>query len=59
MEYKSHLRAGAVTSILRRLERIQVLVNDGRVSNCIDSLEPCCNASCVSIATAMGFTQAK
>ena len=43
MEYKSHIWAGALTSNSRYFARIQerakVLVNDGSISNSIDSLE--------------------
>ena len=53
MEYNSHVWAGASRSVLKLLDRVQerakVLINDNRVSNCIDSLEHRRNVACVSL----------
>lgn len=53
MEYNSNIWAGAsayvLTFFLRIQEGAKVLIKSSRVSNPIESLDHCCNVSCVSL----------
>ena len=53
MEYNSYVWAGASRSTLKLLDRVQegvnVLINENRISNCIELLEHRGNVACVSL----------